>query len=232
MAQLDRSATIADIVTAHPNAARVFQKHRLDFCCGGGATVPEACRGRALDAESVFAELQAVVEDRAVSRRDVDPRELPTPELITLIVDRHHRYLRQSLPSLAPLAAKVARVHGAHNPKLQPLLETFEALRSALEPHIDEEEGDLFPALAAAAPGAPAIQRELARMHDEHVAVGGLLARARSLADDFTTPEWACNSYRVLMAELEALEGDVLRHVHLENHVLMRRFVGEAERAR
>ena len=39
------------------------------------------------------------------------------------------------------------------------------------------------------------------------------------------TPEWGCSSYRVLMSELEALEGDVLRHVHLENHVLMPRFV-------
>jgi regulator of cell morphogenesis and NO signaling len=51
-----------------------------------------------------------------------------------------------------------------------------------------------------------------------------MLARMRELADGFRTPEWGCNSYRVLMAELEALEGDILRHVHLENHVLMPRF--------
>jgi regulator of cell morphogenesis and NO signaling len=37
-------------------------------------------------------------------------------------------------------------------------------------------------------------------------------------------PEWACTSYRTLLSELAALEGDVLRHVHLENHVLMPRF--------
>jgi len=64
---------------------------------------------------------------------------------------------------------------------------------------------------------------------EDHLAVGGMLARLRTLANGFTTPEWGCNSYRVLMAELEALEGDVLRHVHLENHVLMPRLTGKAE---
>ena len=67
-------------------------------------------------------------------------------------------------------------------------------------------------------------------MREEHLAVGAMLGRMRSLADDFTTPAWGCNSYRALMTELEALEADVLRHVHLENHVLMPRFAGAAAR--
>ncbi len=37
-------------------------------------------------------------------------------------------------------------------------------------------------------------------------------------------PEWACNSYRALFSELQALETDVLQHVHLENHALRPRF--------
>jgi regulator of cell morphogenesis and NO signaling len=61
--------------------------------------------------------------------------------------------------------------------------------------------------------------------------VGDLLARIRALTAGFTTPEWGCNTYRVLMAELDGLEADVLRHVHLENHVLAPRFVGLATRA-
>ena len=59
--------------------------------------------------------------------------------------------------------------------------------------------------------------------------MGTLLARMRVLSDGFTTPEWGCRSYRILMGELETLEGDVLRHVHLENHVLMPRFAGAVE---
>jgi regulator of cell morphogenesis and NO signaling len=229
MPQLDRSATVAEIVTQHAIAARVFQKHRIDFCCGGDVTVPEACIGRPVEPEELFAELEAAIPESASAEGGPeDPRAVPTPELIALIVERHHGYLRQAFPYLVPLAAKVARVHGEHNPKLQPLLETLVQLREALEPHLDDEEQVLFPALTAAIPDASVIRRELARMREEHLAVGGVLARMRSLADEFTTPGWGCNSYRVLMAELEALEGDVLRHVHLENHVLMPRFTRAA----
>jgi regulator of cell morphogenesis and NO signaling len=230
MPELDRSATVADIVTEYAATARVFKKHRIDFCCGGDVTVPEACRDRDVEPEALFAELEAALP-RTGEERLGDPRALSTAELIAHIVDRHHAYLRKALPYIGPLAAKVARVHGDHNANLAPLLETFGALAGALEPHLDDEERVLFPALVAGAPQAEVIRRELARMRVEHLAVGQLLARARSLADDFTTPEWGCNSYRVLMAELEALEGDVLQHVHLENHVLMPRFVANAPRA-
>jgi iron-sulfur cluster repair protein YtfE (RIC family) len=55
-----------------------------------------------------------------------DARAMSTPELISYIVSRHHAHLYAALPFLAPLAAKVARVHGDHNPKLL-------ALRDALD---------------------------------------------------------------------------------------------------
>jgi regulator of cell morphogenesis and NO signaling len=70
------------------------------------------------------------------------------------------------------------------------------------------------------------IARELERMHADHLAVGTKLGDLRTLTDGFVTPEWGCASYRSLLHDLEELEGDVLRHVHLENHVLMPRFVG------
>ena len=40
MTHLDRSATVARIVAEHPAAARIFQKHGIDYCCHGNVTVP------------------------------------------------------------------------------------------------------------------------------------------------------------------------------------------------
>jgi regulator of cell morphogenesis and NO signaling len=224
---IDARTSLAQIVLAHPATAHVLQAQGLDYCCRGDVPLAEACAAKGLDAGALLASLEAVIAARA-GAPEADLRQLTTGELIEHIVDRHHGYLRQVLPPLRPLADKVARVHGEHNPRLVPLARTFHAIADALEPHLEQEEQVLFPALVGAVPDGGVIARELAAMHQDHLAVGTLLGELRAHADGFTTPEWGCTSYRTLMAELENLEGDVLRHVHLENHVLMPRFAARA----
>ena len=225
MLSIDRTATVAQIVTEHAVAARVFQKHGIDFCCRGGVTVPEACRERPIEPEALFAELEATLSAEGDASAH-DPRRLSTADLLDLIVERHHGYLRRALPFVVPLAVKIAEVHGQKNAQLAALREVVAEIADALDPHLDQEERVLFPAMRSPRPDAEIIRRELSSMHEDHLAVGAMLARMRELSDGFTTPEWGCRSYRVLMTELETLEGDVLRHVHLENHVLMPRFAG------
>jgi len=230
MPTLDRSATVARIVTEHAPTARVFQKHGIDYCCHGNVSVPEACLRAHLDPEALFAELEAALA-AGDERLEEDPRTLSTAALIARIVDRHHGYLRRALPYIAPIMAKVAKVHGPRDTHLKDLAATFDALAASLAPHLDEEEEVLFPALVARSPDTELVAREIARMHEDHLGVGDLLGIIRKLTAGFTTPEWGCNTYRVLMAELESLEADVLRHVHLENHVLAPRFAVLAARA-
>jgi len=221
--KLDRQATVARIVTDHPIAARVFQRRGIDYCCHGDVTVPQACAAAHLDPATVFAELEAAL-GRREAREEADPRSLSDASLIALIVERHHGYLRRALPYIAPIMAKVAKVHGPREAGLGRLEEVVRALTNNLVPHLDEEERVLFPTLLSRSPDPAAVKRDLARMNEEHLQVGGLLAQIRTLSDRFAIPEWGCNTYRVLMAELETLEGDILRHVHLENHVLAPRF--------
>src|SRR5690606_12217447 len=96
------------------------------------------------------------------------------------------------------------------------------ALSTELSAHLDQEETELFPRLVAdGSPLAPAV---LDAIQGDHAWIGEQLRQVRTLTDEYATPEWACRSYRTLFAELEALETDVLRHVHLENHVLLPRF--------
>ncbi len=220
---LDPQLTVARIVLDHSETAVVFQKNRIDYCCKGGVSLLDACAERGLAIGALVAELERAMAERS-GAAEGDPRELSTAGLVGHIVAKHHEYLRKALPFVTGLSAKVRRVHGEHDPRLLELDEIVKGLVDALGPHLDQEEQTLFPELMRKTPDREVIARELASMMTDHLAVGALLGRLRSTTADFATPEWACNSYRTLFAELERLEGDVLRHVHLENHVLMPRF--------
>jgi regulator of cell morphogenesis and NO signaling len=223
MPNLDHSATVARIVTDHTVAARVFQRHGIDYCCHGNVTVPQACQGGRLDPEALFAELEAAIAG-SDNRPEDDPRALSTAALIARIIDQHHGYLLRALPHIEPIMAKVAKVHGPRDANLHQLHAAFRDLAGRLGPHLEEEEEVLFPALMVRRQDARTVKQELERMHKDHLEVGDLLARIRTLTAGFTTPEWGCTTYRVLMSELDALEADILRHVHVENHVLAPRF--------
>lgn len=224
---LDRGATVARIVADHPQCARVFTAHHIDFCCRGNVTVAQAAAEHGLDLAALFAELEGALAARS---EGPDVGALSTPALIAHIVDRHHAYLREALPRIAALARQVARVHGARERRLVDLTGTLKALRDALEPHLDEEERELFPLLLDPAADRARVLRLLGNMGAEHLAVGRQLEQIRALTDDFAAPADACTSFRALWDELAHLTDDVLRHVHLENHVLRPRFLGPVHR--
>lgn len=225
---LNRQQPVASVVLDHSECAQVFQRHRIDFCCQGEQSIEAAANARKVDVDALLAELSRAIADRRGDRQD-DPRALSTPRLVAHIVSKHHEYLRKALPFIQTLATKVSRVHGDHNPKLRHLEAAVQEISAALLPHLDDEEQSLFPALTAKELDPAAIASQLASMQDEHLAVARLLERIRAASDEFTLPEWACNSYNTLFSELRQLESDVFTHVHLENHVLRPRFAAQRE---
>lgn len=224
MFRLSDQMSVAQIVLDHSECAGVLQRHRIDYCCKGELPLSKACAQRGADPNQVLAELERAVAERSASP-GIDPRQVPTQTLVQHIVARHHDALRDALPFLVPLATKVARVHGPHNPKLVPLRDAVKTLADALLPHLDQEERVLFPALVSGTANDEVIRSELRTMHADHLEVSKLLEQIRAAADDFALPDWACTSYTTLFRELQAMETDLFTHVHLENHVLMPRFV-------
>jgi regulator of cell morphogenesis and NO signaling len=216
---LDLGQAISEIVLEHPECAAVFQRHRIDFCCRGERSLDSACEERGVDRSGLLRELSGAIAERS-GLTQADPRALSTPALVAHIISTHHAYLRRSLPFLRDLAAKVARVHGDHNPQLRKLSDLVGALTDALLPHLDDEEQSLFPLLMATNSDPIGVERSLSAMREEHLAVGALLEQMREQSYGYTVPEWGCRSYRTLFAELATLETDTLRHVHIENHVL------------
>jgi regulator of cell morphogenesis and NO signaling len=224
---LDPRQTVASLVLDHPECASVFQRHRIDYCCRGDMAIATACEKLALSTDVVLSELRGAIDNRDPIGAATDVRALSMPALVAHIVQRHHAYLRTALPFVNGLAEKVARVHGDRDVRLSDVAAMVRQLSDLLLPHLDDEENVLFPRLLATPVDLAVARRELIDMRDEHLAVGALLERIRRATDDFLRPEWACNSYRTLLAELENLETDVLVHVHLENHELMPRFMGD-----
>jgi regulator of cell morphogenesis and NO signaling len=214
------SSTVAEIVLENPASVPVFQRHRIDFCCAGGQTLQAACARRGLDVGAVQAELEEAKHHRTGGSNE-DPRQLTTRALLTRIIGKHHGYLRRVLPAVALLTAKVARVHGDRQPKLPALAAAVEELVDVLEPHMALEEEVLFPAMAQ----ERGVTSMLGQMLDEHRSVADVLDRIFEASDGFQTPSWACASYRALAVELRALDADLREHVHLENHVLLPRFI-------
>ena len=221
---LDPAIHVASLVLDHSECAPVLARHRIDYCCKGQRPLVDACRDLGLDIGRIIAELETAIARRVKPAAEpADPRSMPTRTLIVKDIAPHHQYLHRTLPFLQTLATKVARVHGDREPSLREVSQIVDLLVETLRAHLAEEENVLFPALLDGR--ITEVEAMLRAMRQEHEQVGKMLWQLRTAAAEYVAPDWACNSYRTLMNELAVLEADTLEHVHVENHVLLPRFL-------
>jgi len=217
---ITEQTTVGSVATEHPLSTRVFARHGIDFCCGGGKPLSEACAALGVDTTVVLAELTAEIEAKPETETRWD--EKPMTELIDHIVATFHVPLREELPRLKAMATKVFEVHGEKDPaRLKGVRDTIVALMSELVLHMQKEEEILFPMIAAGQ-GAMATG-PVSVMEAEHADAGIMLRRLSDLTDQYQPPEGACNTWRALWAGLEALEEALHVHIHLENNILFPR---------
>lgn len=226
--------TVRELALEIPGAIRVFERFRIDYCCGGGRSLEEACVKAGADRGEVLA---ALADSALAAGRPADATDWSTESLAHLvqyIVEKHHTFVRAELPRLQALADKVARVHGDSHPELGPIRDRFRELAAELSGHLEKEEAILFPYVeslersVATGAGGPAacfasVQGPIRVMMMEHDAAGEILHELRSTSRDFAVPEDACMSYRALYEGIEAFEQDLHRHIHLENNLLFPR---------
>lgn len=203
----------------------MFEALGIDYCCGGGVPLAEACAGAGLDLDVVLAELER--REAGQTGDEAGLTSMVMGELVDHIVETHHAYLKEELPRLSFLVDKVANVHGGAHPELIELRGVFEALRAELEEHTAKEERMLFPACKEleGAEETPkfrfgTVKNPIAAMMREHVDAGDGLSRVRELTREYAVPEGACNTYRAMLDGLAELECDTHYHVFKENSIL------------
>lgn len=229
--------TVGDVVARYPTLSRVFDEAGIDYCCGGKKTMDEVCREKGLDSHAFLATLE---ESALVSAGEsvADAAAMSLTELTDHIEQTHHTYLRSEFPRLDSMTEKVVSVHGERNSRLHQIRETLLALTTELSNHMMKEEQTLFPMMrqldaSETTPTFPcgSLANPIREIESEHIQAGSALEKLRELADGYTPPDWACNTYRAMLDALIHLEHDLHLHIHKENNVLFPRTL-EMERGK
>jgi regulator of cell morphogenesis and NO signaling len=225
---VDLRDTVGELVARHPALSRIFEAAGVDYCCGGKRPLEEACRQKGLDPAAFAARLQEAAASEG--EEFVDAAAMSLAALADHIEHTHHAYLKRELPRLDFLTEKVSNVHGVHDARLHEIRRVFLGFAAGMSAHMMKEEQVLFPMIrrldASSTPQSfhcGSIANPIRQMELEHHGAGDELAQFRSLTDDYTPPDWACNTYRALIDALAHLERDMHQHVHKEDNVLFPR---------
>ena len=204
-----------------PGATRLFDAHRLDFCCGGNKTLRAAAAAAGVDTAPIVEELRLLAE-RADTSGERDWQDAPATELVEHILARYHAVHREQLPELIRLARKVEQVHGDRADCPHGLAEHLSAMAQELESHMRKEEDVLFPMIVRGqGPRAGAPINVMRMEHDDH---GVALRAMEAMTNDITAPGGACTTWRALYTGLRTFREDLMAHIHTENNILFERF--------
>jgi regulator of cell morphogenesis and NO signaling len=228
------SLSLAQIVNSNHQAASVFEKYHLDFCCKGKRSLEQACTEQQLSVSEVTKDLENIFTKD--NNSTVDFEKMNLTQLADYIVQTHHAYVKNEMPQIQAYLEKVSSKHGERHPELYKIFQTFSAVKEEMEGHMKKEELILFPRIkelqkladnenANLQLNITYLQSPITVMEQEHDHAGSLLNDIRILSNDYIPPQDACTTYRLSFAALKAFELDLHHHVHLENNLLFPRAI-------
>lgn len=230
---IDTNRTVGSIAAEIPGSTTVLEKLKIDYCCGGGSSIKDACLGAGVDPEELVRRIeeagQADPEDQTMQQKTL-------AELVAYIVDKHHTFTRTELARVDELAAKVRAAHGQNHPETLKIEAIFQSLRQELTTHMLKEEQVLFPYITkmeeavssdkpVPTPFFGTVQNPVRMMMMEHDGAGEALREMRALSADYAVPSDGCATFQTLYHALQELEADLHRHIHLENNILFPRAI-------
>lgn len=221
--------TIGAFVAEDYRAAKVFERHGIDFCCGGEISLVEACREKKVDPEILLQEIEDTKREGGDRHENYGAWSLSF--LADYIVQTHHAWLNENLDQIAAYARKIAQVHGNNHSEVIEISTIFDMIATDMVKHLQEEEEVLFPAIkrlemarterkSLSSEDCALLQDALQNLYRDHQNIGDATHKIRHLAGDFALPEDACNTFAVTYHKLKEFEGDFHKHVHLENNIL------------
>lgn len=229
-----RETKVKEIVTVNPAATRILEEAGVDYCCGGNRSLHDACAHADVSSEEILNRLRE--SSARVGPADANWVSAPLGELTQQIREKHHRYVREAIPRVQTLVAKVKAKHEENHPEIADIEKLFLVLGQEMIMHMQKEEQILFPYIEALErsvkengtlepPFFQTVRNPIHAMMKEHDSAGDLVKQIRKASSEYTPPTDACPSYQALYRDLHEFEADLHQHVHLENNILFPRAV-------
>ncbi|HET9530258.1 MAG TPA: DUF542 domain-containing protein, partial [Blastocatellia bacterium] len=200
---ISAKTTVRELAVEVPGATRLFEKLGIDYCCGGGKALEEACSTAGVSVNEIINSLEeaGLAAEQTGEAEDWQAESLAN--LTSYIVGKHHVFTREELERLEPLLAKVSSVYGEKRPELAQIKALFQELKNDLLMHMQKEERVLFPYIAEMEeaisnrrprpqPFFGTVRNPIHMMSLEHDTAGDILRNIRRLSSDFEPPADAC----------------------------------------
>lgn len=225
--QIEKTVTVGQLAREIPSAVRFFEKVGLDYCCGGGKTLEEACHSSSLQVETVIASLETLADKDRLTPSSKNWNDVSLTDLVDHIVDTHHVTVQSEVPRLKQLIDKMCGAHGEKRPEFLRVQRLINHLQEDLNAHLQKEEVVLFPfvkelesALDQKGPLPHAcfatVLSPITVMETEHETAGAVLAEIRDEIMDRS----GCPTCQEFFRTFDAFEADLHQHIHLENNIL------------
>lgn len=227
---ISANQTVRELARTLPGSARIFENYGIDYCCGGGQALQNACQEKGLPIDGVLDSLRSLPKETATSETDWNQESLAS--LIHHIVETHHETVRREVPRLGTLIEKMCAAHGSKRPEYEEVRSLIGSLTEELMAHLKKEEVVLFPYIegleSAVKNGASlphscfgTVRNPIAMMIREHDDAGGLLENIQGQLKDRS----GCPTTQEFFRTLDDFEADLHQHIHLENNILFPRAV-------
>ena len=220
-----KEKTIADIVTADIRTASIFKRHGIDFCCGGGKILSDVCKEKKIRVSKITNEIQKLNS----INKEKNYNKMSVNALIKHIIETHHKYVKEKIPTIKDFAKKVSKVHGKNYPETNLIYHLFLRLSDELLDHMNKEEEILFPKIKILVDKTYSksvffsygtISNPIKIMEMEHESAKKVLKEIEELSNKYNSPPSACNTYKALYNSLKEFQDDLHIHIHLENNIL------------
>jgi regulator of cell morphogenesis and NO signaling len=226
---ITKENTVAEIVSKKLGSDQVFSKYKIDFCCGGGMTLENACKESGVEFDVLKQEIEAINNKITGT---LNTNDLDIQSLIIQAKEGYHTSISEHVFKIIPFAAKVAEVHGAVHHEVVEINEHFKGIESVLTEMLKNSILSLYPIMEevlelnrkqdeVTMEQLQAFQKAVIRNEIAQKLIGDTFKEISKLSSHYSVPVGACNSYKFLYEKLHELEHQVHNYMHLEKNVLI-----------